>query len=117
MKGMWDAGAYHKKAKAWIIDDCDVDFPLGLLKTVVNGTEGTVTDKYRRKLRVHAMPCIWLCNEVPKWYTENENYWEPNCLVVTLTQPLWDPTEAPAVPPPAPAIHVSSDDDMWEILE
>lgn len=98
MKGMWDAGAYHKKAKMWLIDDCDHGFPLEHLKTIVNGTEGTVTDKYRRKLRVHAMPCLWICNEKPRWLEENEAYWAPNIEVVNLTQALWG-AEDEVIPP------------------
>lgn len=121
MKGMWDAGAYHKKAKAWIVDDCDVDFPFGLLKTVVNGTEGTVTDKYRRKIRVHAMPCIWICNSLPDWYVKAVEYWEPNVELRMLTMPLWDPEEAPVIPPapaiPSPPVVVDDSDDIWFLDE
>lgn len=54
----------------------------------------TVTDKYRHKRSITwGKPCIWLTNkplENHEGMTLNDQEWvEGNCIVVTLTRPLF----------------------------
>lgn len=93
-KSRFDFDSYTKDKKLWIIDDCDMTFDDGISKTVLNGTIGTITGKYRHEKRVHGMPCIWISNTAPEWL--RTRYWrekgadgQPNAIFVNLTTPLW----------------------------
>lgn len=102
MQCEWDLNLYNIHQKLWILDDMDLSFPQKYAKLILCGKEGSVTDKYRRKVQVHSMPCIWISNSIPEWMRADWAYWtEPgpdgftNALVVEIDHALY---EGPPVP-------------------
>lgn len=88
-------GDWNPDARYIVIDDIDWRFIPQKKGILTQMGEITLTDKYVKKLKViNNKPAIVLTNNEPEFETDSE-YWlgTPNCVLVRITEPLFDLTQ------------------------
>lgn len=87
--GMFSLDDYDDTNKINVFDDCEWTYIPNKKALLLGATsqEVILTDKYRAKKRVRALPAVWLTNHIPQW--SDEAYWEANSVVVSVQSRLF----------------------------